>query len=248
LVACKRPFPIKRRPSHTICMSRFILQAIDPATESIATEATFETSDILELCTLAGIDGGNFPLNRVVDLDPAAVEKITKRYGVTYDAQSVDTVLAPWHPIDELPYRVHTDRELALMLAGKKPLSAFSEAYPSLDEERGLIPERAFQTHVDSGRIIKREHLFPPNENSPKLKGQPLGTRCVLYALPGEEWRIDAYLLLWKTAEKVGWGEGFERLEGSLLGYEDWQNDAFIDWQKQRKQAAVTDKAKSSGV
>jgi len=230
-------------------MSRFILRAIDPATERIAAKAIFETSDILELCTLAGIDGGNFPLNRVVDLDPAAVEKITKRYGVTYDAQSVDTVLAPWHPIDELPYRVHTDRELALMLAGKKPLSAFSEAYPSLDEERGLIPERAFQTHVDSGRIIKREHLFPPNENSPKLKGQPLGTRRVLYALPGEEWRIDAYLLLWKTTEKVGWGEGFERLEGSLLGYEDWQNDAFIDWQKQRKQAAAaTDKAKSSGV
>ena len=75
-----------------------------------------------------------------------------------------------------------------------------------------------------------------------------LGTRRVLYALPGEQWRIDAFLLLWKTAEKAGWGEGFERLEGSLLGYEDWQNDAFIDWQKQRKQAAVTDKAKSSGV
>jgi hypothetical protein len=195
-------------------MSRFILQAIDPATESIATEATFETSDILELCTLAGIASVQFPLNRVVYLDPVAVEKVTKRYAVTYDAPSMDTVLTLWQPILELPYQVHTHRELALMLAGKKPLSAFSEAYPSLDEERGL----------------------------------PLGTRCVLYALPGEEWRIDAYLLLWKTAEKVGWGEGFERLEGSLLGYEDWQNDAFIDWQKQRKQAAVTDKAKSSSV
>jgi len=229
-------------------MSRFILRAIDAATERIAAKAVFETSDILELCTLAGIDSDNFPLNRVVYLDPVAVEKITKRYAVTYDAPSKDTVLAPWHPIDELPYQVHTHRELALMLAGKKPLSAFSEAYPSLDEERGLIPERAFQTHVESGRIIKREHLFPPNENLPKLRGQPSGTRRVLYALPGEEWRIDAYLLLWKTAEKVGWGEGFERLEGSLLGYEDWENDAFIDWQKQRKQAAVTDKAKSSGV
>jgi hypothetical protein len=230
-------------------MSRFILQAIDPATESIATEAIFETSDILEFCKLAGIDCENFALNRVLNLDPAAVERITKRYAVAYDAQSMDTVLVPWHPIHELPYQVHTHRELALMLVGKKPLSAFSEAYPSLDEERGLIPEKAFQKHVDSGRIVKREHISQPNENSPKFKGQRLATRRVLYALPGEQWRIDAYLLLWKTAEKVGWGEGFERLEGSLLGYEDWENDAFIDWQKQRKQAAaVTDKTKSSGV
>jgi hypothetical protein len=228
-------------------MSRFILQAIDLVTESIATETSFETSDILELCTLAEIDTHAFTLNSVYDLQPVAVEKITKRYGLTFDAQSMDTILAPWHPIHDLPYQVHTARELALMLAGKKPLAAFSETYPSLDAERGLIPEKAFQSHVESGRIVKREHISPPNENSPKLKGQKLGTRRVLYALPGEQWRIDAYLLLWKTAEKTGWGEGFERFEGSLLGYEEWQNDAFIEWQKKRKQTAVVaNKAKPS--
>jgi hypothetical protein len=34
---------------------------------------------------------------------------------------------------------------------------------------------------------------------------------------------------LWKIAEKSGWNEGFERLEGNLLGYEDWQNDYHIE-------------------
>jgi hypothetical protein len=35
------------------------------------------------------------------------------------------------------------------------------------------------------------------------------GSGSVLYALPSEQWRIDAYLLLWKTAKKLGWNEGF---------------------------------------
>ena len=52
--------------------------------------------------------------------------------------------------------------------------------------------------------------------------------RRVLYALSHEAWRIEAYLLLWATAEKSGWNAGFERMEGSLLGYEDWQDDIHI--------------------
>lgn len=40
---------------------------------------------------------------------------------------------------------------------------------------------------------------------------------------------MDAYVLLWRTAEKSGWNEGFERMQGSLLGYDDEQNDIFIE-------------------
>jgi hypothetical protein len=64
---------------------------------------------------------------------------------------------------------------------------------------------------------------------APPREGQRIGIRRVLYALSDEQWRIDAYLLLWKTADKSGWNEGFERLEGSLLGYEDWENDYHIE-------------------
>ena len=53
--------------------------------------------------------------------------------------------------------------------------------------------------------------------------------RIVMYALPHQEWRIDAMILLLETAAKSGWSEGFERMQGSLLGYEDRQNDIYIE-------------------
>ena len=82
---------------------------------------------------------------------------------------------------------------------GSRPL----RVYPSL---RGLyvIPEREFEPHVAAGRIIERQHIDPPREDARVVKGQQIGMRRVLYALPGERWRVDAYLLLWKTAEKLG--------------------------------------------
>ncbi|MCC6778157.1 MAG: hypothetical protein IT537_16220 [Hyphomicrobiales bacterium] len=61
------------------------------------------------------------------------------------------------------------------------------------------------------------------------------GTRFVLYALKHEEWRIDAFILLQETAARVGWSEGFERMLGSLLGYEEWQNEAFIEHSRRWK-------------
>jgi hypothetical protein len=68
--------------------------------------------------------------------------------------------------------------------------------------------------------------------------------RRVLYALRGEEWRIDAYILMRKTADKSGWNEGFERLEGSLLGYLDWQNDFHIEQYRRHFKPSAQDKMK----
>jgi hypothetical protein len=145
-------------------------------------------------------------------------------------------VLEPWHPLDDRPDQVHTNRELALMLAGSKPLAAFVDVHPSVDGAFG-IPEREFEPHVASGLIVKRDVIEPPSADERPIEGLRRGTRLVLYALKGEEWRINAYLLLRRTAAKSGWNEGFERMEGSLLGYEDWQNDVQIDEQKNRKKA-----------
>ena len=105
------------------------------------------------------------------------------------------------------------------MLSGKKPLAAFSEPYPS-DPDLELIPEAAFEPHTLAGSLVKREYILSESD------GQ---TRMVLYATPSEVWRIEAYILLKKTALKTGWSEGFEYLEGALLGYEDWQNDIYIE-------------------
>ncbi len=115
-----------------------------------------------------------------------------------------------------LPYEPHTNNELELMLAGHKPLAAFCDSYASCDHEE-IIPRRAFQPYVDSGRFVMRDYSVVEKK-----------LYRVLYALKAEAWRIDAYILLWDVAAKAGFGEWFERMEGALLGYEEWQNDAFI--------------------
>jgi hypothetical protein len=117
-------------------------------------------------------------------------------------------------------YEIHTHHELQLMLSGKKPLAAFcdDESAESGDE---VIPEEEFEPHVASGRLIKREHMASPADKAPVGDVLPTEVRWVFYALPGQEWRIEALILLLKTAEVTGWNEGFERMERSLLGYED---------------------------
>ena len=58
------------------------------------------------------------------------------------------------------------------MLAGKKPLAAFSERYPCGEAKDSIIPEGVFNSHVESGRIIKREHRRRTiNHQTPKNKG-----------------------------------------------------------------------------
>jgi hypothetical protein len=57
-----------------------------------------------------------------------------------------------------------------------------------------------------------------------------------LYALKREAWRIDAYLLLERIASKDQWNAALERLQGSLLGYTDEQNE---EWLRKRYQKHV---------
>ena len=55
------------------------------------------------------------------------------------------------------------------------------------------------------------------------------GTRTAYYTPKGEEWRIRAWKLIPRRPAKAGWNNDFERLEGMLFGYEDWQNDWSIE-------------------
>ena len=104
------------------------------------------------------------------------------------------------------------------MLQGKKPLAAFADMneWAYIEE---IIPEKSFAPHVVRGAIIKREQITgePPRQ-----------LRRVFYVLPGQEWRINAYLLLWEIAEKTGWNESLERMQGRLLGYDELQCDFHI--------------------
>jgi hypothetical protein len=124
----------------------------------------------------------------------------------------------------------HEDRELELMLAGKKPLAMFTELSPV---ETGLIPEAEFAPYVSSGRLAMRE-VFEPTDNVPEFP-QAVFVRRVLYALPEEVWRIEAMLLVCQVATRLRrWDEGLERVIGKLLGYEDHQIEAFVKKLAQR--------------
>ncbi|MCW0234343.1 MAG: hypothetical protein OJJ21_12155 [Ferrovibrio sp.] len=115
----------------------------------------------------------------------------------------------------------HELRELELMLAGTKPAAMFGEAI----QFRDIIPEDDFAPHVAAGRIIKREYYWDDPESGHSFIE-------IYYALPGEEWRIDALreLNLIAYNKLRPWAADDDREAGHLLGYTDAEVDAFLTW------------------
>jgi hypothetical protein len=118
------------------------------------------------------------------------------------------------------PYKLHTNRELGMMLRGEKPLAVFHDGYGSFpfSVQRYL---KLFDRHVREGRFVKREYVVPDKEH-PGVKGW----HTILFAVAAQEWRIDAMINL-RLSE--GWSLEQEREEGRLLGYDSWQNDFWIN-------------------
>ena len=108
-----------------------------------------------------------------------------------------------------------------MMLAGEKPLAVFCDAYV-VDSDSAVGRDEKFDPYVKAGRFSKREHIEMDSQDASN------SIRWIFYALPGEEWRIDAYILMKRTAKFSGWNDGFERMEGFLLGYTDEQNSAHL--------------------
>ena len=204
---------------------RCVLEVVDRALSSVIDDAVIEGERLLELKQLMGASWS--PLAENVDLElggDEARDLVANFLDIT-PPQDVIVRVRPWKRLDDLPYKIHTNRELLLMLSGAKPLAVFSDDVPD-NEEIELIPEESFSPYVQEGRFVKREFRY--------FIGL-VNIRTVLYALKEEAWRIDAWLLMRKTADKAGWSEGFERMEGSLLGYEDWQNDIHIELMYRRQ-------------
>lgn len=210
-------------------VARFILEIIDSETGCTARSFAIEPTDPFVIPSLLN-DEGLDPHGAYV-LDPRETAKILSHFGFLPEQPPV-AFLRPRHELDDRPYQVHTNRELALMLDGMKPFAAFCEEYPLFGEE-SYVPEKFFDRYVEVGRFVKREFFSIPILNGYRL-------RRVLYALPNEAWRIDAYILLWHTAEVTGWNEALERMEGFLLGYEEWQTELHIAATRARR-ADVSD-------
>ena len=89
--------------------------------------------------------------------------------------------------------------------------------------------EDLFDRYVALDILHKEVQLEPFAEPWRHPDGRVLkGLRTVYYTLKGQEWRIPAWKLVAEASRKSGWNDHFERLEGMLFGYEEWQNDWWL--------------------
>ena len=120
-----------------------------------------------------------------------------------------------------LPYKVHTNSELGLMLGGVKQLASFKDAYDGFPD-CVLRYLRCFDRCVERGLLSKRDFVEPMSfPHLPHIRGM----HTIFYTRPGEEWRIDAMIELMDRSGP--WSAEREREQGALFGYEDWQNDVW---------------------
>lgn len=216
------------RPVH------FILSAEDDDLACSVLQMRFTLHDPLKLVELIPDANSNDPeiWNRSYDLNETTWRKIVTAFGIAFDTSGLidrEFSVCVWRlrsPSD-IPYLIHTGYELLLLLNGQKKLARMGDSYPPMT----FPGEAAFNKRVTSGEL-HREEVIEPFE---KPIRQWIGKRTVYYTLKGEEWRIPASKLIWSAFSKSGgWNESYERLEGMLFGYEDWQNDWWANWQKRR--------------
>lgn len=221
-------------------MSRwFVLQALDPVTDCPVLEARFDVPDLAALHGALGSMTEDDPnLSRSYYLDADGTHAITEAFGVAFDHGGREVMLTRFcaEGVREAPYLVHTGFELALMLDGRKPLAIFwgTDRCEWLND---LM--RRFDPFVEEGRFVRRKVTVPMTKSWVAPDGAVVDCSQQVYvALRGEEWRIEAFILLHEVVEKAGWNDALERFEGSLLGYEDWQNDWWIERQRRNRQEA----------
>jgi hypothetical protein len=207
--------------------SRFFLQAIDAELGCPVLEAAFDVDDLDDLRALLGLGVDEDPeLRGLYAIDAHELAAISRRFGVTFDPEDHDVYLERWHFLRAVPYLVHTGYELPLLLDGTKKFARMGAAYPP-HRHHG---EERFDRYVAEGLLHKEVSLEPFPEPYTLKDGRVIeGRRDAYYTPKGEEWRIRAWKLIFAASRKSEWNEDFERIEGMLYGYEEWQIDWWID-------------------
>jgi len=205
--------------------AHLVLELWDDSLRAIVESVVLEVSDERAFEQALGVDLVAMRTDRAAyQLDEHECALLAQLCGASWDMSRGMVSLLAWSQVDGLPYLVHTNRELAMMLAGTKPLAMFYASEPT--DNAWTIPEDVFAPHVASGRFVRRELVWLDE----RLPEGTRGIRFVFYAVAVEAWRIDAFLAM-KTAAALSGGHGseaLERLEGALLGYAEWQNEAHL--------------------
>jgi hypothetical protein len=203
----------------------FYIWEMDPESGLAISEIYCGSASAVGVAELLIISLPNLCAGNTIYIDEEAIQKISDFFSISLEFRSTaEIALCSWSPLDGLPYRLHARRELVLMVSGRKPLCSLIGSIPPQDSFEE-IPEYLFDPYVVSGKLVKREYCEINSFKSSPYKG----LRVVLYALMGEAWRLDAYIQVRLAATKLGWDESLTYLEGSLLGYSEPENDAFIE-------------------
>jgi len=218
---------------------RSFLQALDPDYGCAVLEAKFEVADLDGLRAILGLDADEDPELRCdYPLDPDDLIKITKQYGAEFDPGDRQVQLAPWHSLRTVPYLVHTNFELFLLINGTKQFARHLEVCPPHQH----FQEDLFDRFVSEG-LLHKEVFVMPFPAPLKLKDGRIyeGDREVCYTRKGQEWRIPAWRLIRAAFQKSRWNDDFERLLGMLFGYEEWQMDWWIAHIRESRAIAASD-------
>jgi len=213
---------------------RFFLQAIDPRYGCPVIEAMFIVDNLSDLSGLLGPQADDDPeLRWTYRLDEVVLTTITERFGVAFNSDGREVTLNRWHSIRAAPYLIHTNYELLLLLDGTKKFARMSGEYPAQQHDG----EHLFDDHLGKGVLHKEIELCPfPTPFMTKDGRSFQGSRHVYYAVKGEEWRIASWKTLAEASEKTSWNETYERLEGMLFGYHEWQIDLWMSrWRRPPK-------------
>lgn len=223
-------------PEH-VCNNLFVFQAFDQITQTVCAEWRVQIDDQDQLRSILAPESEDDPAleYRYDGLSRTDICRIGKLCLPPIVPDSIFTAICrPFLASDGTPYLIHTNFELPLMLEGRKPLAVFGDGYPSEWFDEFLAP---FEPFVASGQLVRRI-IDTPMPHLKQRRPDLEGMRDVFFAIPGEEWRIDAYIDKIKN-RTADWDDDLERLQGSLLGYEDWQNDWWIEQRVKRRNAAT---------
>ena len=120
---------------------RFVLRAIDPVYGCSVLEAIVPISDLDALRRLIGPGADDDPgPEHIYTLDPDEVRSIAGHFRIAFDPISKESVLCRFHSSEDVPYFIHTNFELFLMLDGRKPFSIFSVPYQTEADEDAIGP------------------------------------------------------------------------------------------------------------
>ena len=125
---------------NSVMEHRFFLQEIDTKTNCPINEHAFSVNDAEELLLDFGLSKTD-PLPLGIDMCVEYANDVIKKYNMPFKDSNNWARLRKWHRLDNLPYRIHTDRELIMMLQRVKPLAVFDHFV-----HKELIEERFFRS------------------------------------------------------------------------------------------------------